>query len=487
MRLGVRQMQRNLQSIGEFLGCNEDFPSGDLRADSRQVLPSDVFVAAKGQLQDGRSYIDAALKNGASAVIYEAADGFSFNQSGIKSYGIKNLNAILPQLSSRYYGEPSKQIGLFGVTGTNGKSSTTYYVAQLLEAVSMHCGIIGTVGNGFFGDLRPAVNTTPGPVEIQQELVRQIEAGARYVAMEVSSHGIAQGRIDGLTFKRTAFTNLSRDHLDFHKTMEAYFEVKKSFILRDPDCISVLNSDDEWIKTGLLNGSVSGNFLTAGRGGGFGFDRLKAHGAGTSFVLRENENCWDINLPLIGAFNVSNALMAYALVRSLGFEGAPLREALANLKPLKGRMELFSIKDSPLCIVDYAHTPDGLQKALSGARQHTSGRLVCVAGCGGDRDRGKRPMMAEIATRQSDLVIFTDDNPRTEDPDQIMADMLKGVFNNHYEVIHDRREAITRAISLCGSEDAVLIAGKGHEDYQIVGTTKRHFSDQEVVREVLDI
>ncbi len=480
-------MQRNLRSIGEFLGIDQDICSGDLQADSRKVVPGDVFVATVGQIQDGREYIDAAIKNGASAIIYESSDGFNFEHTGIRTFGIKNLSSKLPILASLYYGEPSKKIHLIGVTGTNGKSSTTYYVAQILEVAEKKCGIIGTVGNGFYGNLKPSPNTTPGPIEIQKELLRQVAEGAEYIAMEVSSHGIAQGRIDGLAFDRTAFTNLSRDHLDFHKTMEAYFEVKKGFILKNSSHVAVLNGDDDWIKTGLLASNTLHNSWIIGSDGRIGIGNRTAHGTGTTFELREDGVTELITIPLIGDFNVYNAVMAYAIARSYGVEKSLARKGLTQLKPLIGRMELFSSDNKPLCIVDYAHTPDGLEKALTGARLHTKGKLWCVVGCGGDRDRGKRPMMAEIATRLADGIIFTDDNPRTEDPEQIMSDMLKGVMQKNYEVIHDRKEAIQKAITLGHDGDAVLIAGKGHEDYQIVGTTKRHFSDQEIVRETLKI
>lgn len=482
-------MQRNLNTISEYLGIEEDFSLllGDLQSDSRQIVKGDVFVATKGQCLDGRNYIDVAIQNGAAAIIYENNDGFNFVSENVKSFGVSNLSQKLPKLAAKFYGEPSKKIHLIGITGTNGKSSITYYIAQLLNIIGKKCGIIGTVGNGFIDDLKPTPNTTPGPIELQKELLRQIDLGAEYIAMEVSSHGIAQGRIDGLYFDRTAFTNLSRDHLDFHKTMEAYFAVKKDFILKNQNKIAVLNGDDEWIKKGLLPEISTNTSWTVGRNSRFGIDNFSAQGDGTSFDLSDEGITKRIDVHLIGAFNIYNAVMAYAIVRSYSDDLATLQNGLTKLKPLKGRMELFTNREAPLCVVDYAHTPDGLEKALTGARSHTKGRMICVVGCGGDRDRGKRPMMASMADKLSDYVIFTDDNPRTEDPQQIIDDMLSVKLNNAYEVIHDRAEAIKKAIYLARSEDTVVIAGKGHEDYQIIGKVKHHFSDQEVVKEALKL
>lgn len=479
---------RNLDAIKRFTGSDCQLEVNELRSDSRAVSKGDVFVAVRGQLRDGRKYIGDAVRNGAAAVIYENSDGYEFRQDGVECIGVSGLDAKLPEMASVFYDEPSKKLKVVGITGTNGKSSTAYYVAQLFAAVGIKCGIVGTVGNGFVDHLTPAVNTTPGPVEVQQELLRQLSHGARYVAMEVSSHGIAQGRIRGITFAAVVFTNISRDHLDFHKTFEAYFGVKKGFILENSRLPVILNSDDKHARAELLPElKRAPAVVTVGSEGSVGISEIAAESAGTSFTLARDGMEQRITLPLIGAFNVYNAVEAFAAVRAFAVDDKALAEALRTLKPLKGRMEIFRRQGSPLCLVDYAHTPDGIEKALTGAREHTQGRLISVVGCGGDRDRGKRPMMAEMAASLSDYLIITDDNPRTEDPQRIVDDMLEGKISCDYEVIHDRRAAIVRAVELASVRDTVVVAGKGHEDYQIIGAVKHHFSDQEVLKEVLEI
>lgn len=480
---------KNLSCIQEYIGQNVDLLVGDLQADSRRISVGDVFVAMNGQVQDGRAYITKAIAQGAAAVIYENGDGFSFSSDGIKCFGISDLNSKIPQIAAKFYGEPSKVLKVIGVTGTNGKSSITYYIAQLLAALGYKCAIIGTVGNGFIDNLEATSNTTPGPIELQQLLVKFLENGAQYVAMEVSSHGIAQGRINGVHYERTAFTNLSRDHLDFHKTIEAYYKVKEDFILENKDRVSVVNFDDSMIRGNLLPKLDSKVAETVGMGDGADFliKEPTAAECGTTFKLScKNEKEYDVFVPLIGLFNVYNAVMALALVNSLADSYEKLISAMRSLKPLIGRMELFKTKKSPLCIVDYAHTPDGLQKAIAAAREHTRGKLYVVCGCGGDRDNGKRPAMGKIATSLADRVIFTNDNPRTEDPVRIMNQIIEGADCNNYQIEYDRKQAIIKAVTSSSNSDLVLIAGKGHEDYQIIGNVKHHFSDQEIVREVIE-
>ncbi len=478
---------RNLKLISDYLGCDIDLNVGQLCSDSRKVTPGDVFVATRGQVQDGRKYINQAVANGASAVLYENDDGFQFASDGIVAVGIENLERKLPKLAAEFYGNPSHSLKLIGITGTNGKSSTAYYIAQLFAAIGIRCGIVGTVGNGFIDNLIPSPNTTPGPIEIQQELVRQQQMGAEFVAMEVSSHGIAQGRINGLLFATTVFTNITRDHLDFHKTFEEYFAVKQGFILDNASVPVVVNIDDKTVASQLLPKLNDAQIHTVGIGAQFGISHIEAHGRGTSFNLLFDGSDYSISVPLMGAFNVYNVTEALAAVCCFSNQVSQLIKSLGQIKPLKGRMELFRNENSPLCLVDYAHTPDGLEKALLGARAHTSGKLICVVGCGGDRDKGKRPMMAQVASSLSDYIIFTDDNPRTEDPKAIVKDMLMGKITTTYEVIHDRRQAIEHALQHATEQDTVLVAGKGHEDYQIIGTVKHHFSDQEVLKEVLHL
>ena len=478
---------KNIAIINEYLKDPLDLMVGELEADSRKIKEGDVFVAIKGQVQDGRIYIDQAIKQGASVILYENSDGFTYESSLAKCIGISDLNTKLPKLAAAFYDHPSQKLQVIGVTGTNGKSSITYYIAQMLASLGEKCAIIGTVGNGFIDHLETATNTTPGPIEIQRLLVQFKEAGAKYVAMEVSSHGIAQGRIDGIDFARTAFTNLSRDHLDFHKTIEAYFKVKEDFILRFKDRASVLNFDDPMIAQNLSPKLEPQYALTVGtkQGASYLIQAAKATDQGTEFSLLKAQKTKSLYVPLIGLFNVYNAIMALALVDSLVNQYDKLTESLSSLKPLVGRMQIYKTVKSPLCIVDYAHTPDGLEKAIVAAREHTKGELLVVVGCGGDRDHGKRPTMGKIATTLANYAFFTNDNPRTEDPKAIMEQIIAGVSTNNYEIEYDRKEAITKAIQKATVSDLVLIAGKGHEDYQIIGKQKLHFSDQEIVQEVL--
>lgn len=477
-------MSIQLTNIKDYLVNCPAILVNDLRADSRLVDENDVFVATKGQVLDGRLYIEQAISKGASVIIYENIDGFVFNDPKVLSFGVTNLSEKLPQLASAFYDHPSKKIKVIGVTGTNGKSSTTYYIAQFFELLNIRCGIVGTVGTGFIDKLESSMNTTPGPIEIQQILKNMYEQGASYVAMEVSSHGIVQHRIDGITFYRKAFTNLSRDHLDFHKTMENYFEVKKDFILDHSSEITVVNSDDQWIADRLLT-TIKTNIWTVGKDGKFSITNIEPTSSGTKFCLSFEDQIYKLNLTLIGEFNVYNISMALALVLSANDSIDNIEKLIhlaEKIKPLIGRMEIFKTNNFPMCVVDYAHTPDGLEKALSSLRSHTKSQVICVVGCGGDRDKGKRSIMAQIATSLSDKVIFTDDNPRTEDPIAIMNDILVGAKGN-FEVIHDRKQAIEHAINNACENDIVLVAGKGHEDYQIIGTKKIHFSDQEIIKE----
>lgn len=463
--------------------CFDDTQVASITCDSRKAGRNDAFIAFPGEVCDGRAFIG---KTDAGVVIYESGDGFE-PVTPAKSFGVCGLRKKLPAMAAAFFGDPSANgLKVAGITGTNGKSSTSWYLAQLIDAAGGKCGVIGTVGNGFVGHLVPSVNTTPGPIEIQQTLLAMKEAGATHVAMEVSSHGIAQGRIDGVTFAATAFTNFTQDHLDFHGTMEEYFAVKRGFILNHGGVPSVLNADDPEIAKNLADAAGDRAVLMGSRGA-YQVSGIKATGAGTSFVLCRGQESAALNLPLIGAFNVMNAVMALALAESmLGKRLDP--RLLEGLKPLSGRMELFKTPDSPLCLVDYAHTPDGVEKAAAAAREHVSGKVVAVLGCGGDRDKTKRPIMAKTALDICDELIITDDNPRTEDPEAIVRDMISGISGrSNFSVVHDRKQAIEKAVKSCSDGDAVLIAGKGHEDYQIVGAERRHFSDQETVREILDL
>ncbi len=494
-------MQRTLYEIKEFLGLKPDAADRqqvltDLVSSQREVSPGAIFYARKGLHTDARTLIPEALERGAGAVLMDKADA---EPNFVALCGrvpclILGKKSDLAQLASFFFHHPSEKLRLLGVTGTNGKTTVTFLTAQLLESLGKKCYILGTLGCGFLGQLKKSANTTLEPIALQRELALAVSQGARYAVMEVSSIGAAEGRIDGCSFFGAAFTNLTRDHLDYHQTMENYAEAKFSFLSRVKPQRVVINADDEWGRQFLcrLDQSVyfgsdkSLPFITDKRGMYAG--KLSFNSNGCQFEVVSSLGQIAVKLPLFGAFNVSNYMAAISLLHAVGL---PLPEMLAfsdKLKPVVGRMERFAAtsgQDLPLCVVDYAHTPDGVEQALKACRQHMAGggRLICVLGCGGDRDAGKRPLMALKAAVFADEVILTMDNPRSEDPKAIIDDMLLGVAEARFKVscVLDRRKAIAAAVQSGSAQpgSVVLIAGKGHEDYQILKDRTIHFSDRE--------
>ncbi|MEZ7863232.1 MAG: UDP-N-acetylmuramoyl-L-alanyl-D-glutamate--2,6-diaminopimelate ligase [Aeromonadaceae bacterium] len=469
----------------------EPIPVREMQLDSRAVKPGDLFIALKGHAVDGRDFIPAAVAQGAAAVLYQPDEAASLPVSTIPCIPVPHLGAHLSALAGAFYGEPGKQLQLVGVTGTNGKSTTTQLIANWRSLLGGTAGVMGTIGNGLFGQLTPCENTTASALAIQQELARQLAQGADLVAMEVSSHGLVQGRVAALPFAVAAFTNLSRDHLDYHGTMEAYAAAKRTLFSRLPARDCVLNGDDAvaqvWLREMPDAVTYSLDSGVAPRGGRFvEVTGLTFHDRGFSAEIDSSWGPGELRVPLLGRFNVANTLAALACLLVLGYDLKALLAVAPQLQPVTGRMECFGGGDRPLVVVDYAHTPDGLEKALEAARLHCRGRLFCVVGCGGDRDRGKRPMMAAIAERLADRTILTDDNPRTEDPAQIIRDMQAGLqAPNVVTVEHQREAAIRLALQQAGAGDLVLVAGKGHEDYQIIGKQKLMYSDRETVAQLV--
>ncbi len=460
---------------------------GEMQLDSRAIMPGDLFIALKGHAKDGRSFIPAAIARGAVAVIYEETPDFAPEESPVPMIAFPRLPERLSALAGVFYGDPGRQLQLVGVTGTNGKSTTTQLIAHWCHLLGGQAGVLGTLGNGLFGQLQPCANTTGSAVEIQRELARELSLGADLVAMEVSSHGLVQHRVAALPFAVAAFTNLSRDHLDYHGSMEAYAAAKRELFSLLPSRDCVLNADDpvarQWLaelpdavvysQQGLMF-SYSGRFVVV--------ERVEFHERGFSASINSSWGMGVLSAPLLGAFNVDNVLAALTCLLVLGYDFKALLSVAPLLLPVTGRMECFGGQDKPLLVVDYAHTPDGLEKALEAAREHCAGELWCLVGCGGDRDKGKRPMMAAVAERLADHLIITDDNPRTESAEQIVSDMLAGLRQpDSCRVQHNRQLAIKEALAAAKSGDVILIAGKGHEDYQIIGSEKLHYSDRETV------
>lgn len=475
--------------------------------DSRQVQQGDLFVALKGHQVDGRQFITKAIEQGAALVLAEADEGISepelasefakcnLNRTACKVISVPNLPKMLSAIANAFYAEPSKKLTLVGITGTNGKTTTAQLFAQWRNLLGGKSAVMGTIGNGLYGQVQEAVNTTGSAIEIQRNLADFVTLGADFCAMEVSSHGLAQYRAEALDFDLAVFTNLSRDHLDYHNTMEEYAAAKFRLFSELSTKQQVINADDEigkqWLAKLPQAVAVSINPTET-------LNQTRwLQAKNVSYTLQgakiEFASSWGngkLDSRLIGAFNVSNLLTAFAGLLALGYELQKLLETAPLLTGVCGRMECLVSEEvpqaNPMVIVDYAHTPDALEKALQAARLHCDGKLWCVFGCGGDRDTGKRPLMASIAEQYADNVIVTDDNPRTEDPDIIFADIMQGFKKpKNVQKMHIRQYAIEQAISQADSKDVVLIAGKGHEDYQIIGTKKYHFSDQEVAKKFL--
>lgn len=483
---------KKLTALFNLLNVLKEVEVQDLVLDSRKVTKGDLFVAVKGHHVDATGFIAQAISSGASAVVAETDSSeqhlYLEYQQDIPVIYYYRLSENLSAIADKFYDSPSKKLTLVGITGTNGKTTVSQLLAQWALALNHKPAVMGTIGNGLLGQVKEAKNTTGSPIEIQSSLDSFVKAGADFASIEVSSHGLVQHRVEALTFKAAIFTNLSRDHLDYHGTMEEYAKAKKRFFFELHPELQILNADDpvgaEWLSE-LPNGIAvscnphyqphSNHWLKA--------TNIRFTNQGAIIDFSSTWGNGTLNSSLIGAFNVSNLLLAMTTLLALGYSLNRLLETVSSLKGVSGRMETIKVGNKPTVIVDYAHTPDALEKALIATREHCDGKLWCVFGCGGDRDTGKRPLMAKVAEQFADMVIVTKDNPRTEDPDQIEADIARG-FNNMDKVgfIPDRDQAIAFAIESAVENDVILIAGKGHEDYQIIGHDVIHFSDQETAK-----
>ncbi len=466
-----------------------------LALDSRCVQSGDLFFACQGSHSDGRAFIGQAIEKGAVGVLAETHPDLPeyYLEKGIPVIAIPQLHQKVSEIAARFYHHPGDSLDIIGITGTNGKTSTSYFIAAILQHLAKVCGIMGTLGNGIYGNIKPGVLTTPDAITIQKNLAEFLALGAKHVAMEVSSHSLDQGRVQHVPFKVGIFTNLTRDHLDYHGTMEAYGAAKAKLFDNPFLQFAVINIDDQFGQKLIQK--------IAGRKQVFAYSTTtKAHDFPLTYVKKVY---WDaegirayISTPwgegeicsrLIGQFNLSNLLAVVTTLCLLKIPFQSVVEAISLLQPVAGRMQSFGGGDNPLVVVDYSHTPDSLEKALLALRSHCEGKLYCVFGCGGDRDRGKRPIMAGIAEKLADVVMVTDDNPRTEDPAMIVADILKGFSApNKIIVQHDRSKAIRDVIHYAQQGDCVLIAGKGAETYQQIGEQKIPYSDIDQVIGVIN-
>lgn len=468
----------------------------EMKLDSRTVAAGDLFMAVVGHQTDGRRYIPQAIAQGVAAVVAEAGNGVEEGEIhewyGVPVIYLRQLNQRLSALAGRFYKQPSSLLSLIGVTGTNGKTTTTHFLAQWAQLLGKVSAVMGTVGNGVMGHIHPTDNTTSSPIKIQQLLAQLQRQGVHCAMMEVSSHGLVQHRVSDLHFAVAVFTNLSRDHLDYHGDMTQY-EAAKWRLFGELDVSQrIINADDiigrRWLAKlpQAVAVSVSGHLPDGWQGDWLCASDVLYHACGADISFH---SCWGegiIHSQIIGEFNVNNLLLALAALLALGYPLPALLDTASQLQPVCGRMEVFHTEGRPTVLVDYAHTPDALKKALMAARWHCHGKLWCVFGCGGDRDKGKRPLMGAIAEQHADRVIITDDNPRGEAAQDIIHDIKSGLLNTgSVQTISGRSEAIISAIMQATPADLVLVAGKGHEDYQIIGQQRINYSDRTIVARLL--
>ncbi|HUC93138.1 MAG TPA: UDP-N-acetylmuramoyl-L-alanyl-D-glutamate--2,6-diaminopimelate ligase [Paenibacillus sp.] len=465
-----------------------------IETDSRKVKPGDLFICLPGHTVDGHDYAQAAVDGGAVALVVQRRLDIAVPQ-----IVVKDSRLAMAVMAGRYYGSPSERMKLIGVTGTNGKTTVTYLVEKIMQDAGYAAGVIGTIERRFGGRAFPMSGTTPEALELQRYLHEMAEAGTAYCAMEVSSHALEQGRVKGCRFRTAVFTNLTQDHLDYHGTMERYAGAKQLLFSRlgntyaaeaDRRSYAVLNADDE--ASASFARATSAEVIT------YGVDRdadvrasdIRIAARGTSFRAATFRGETDITLRMVGKFNVYNALAALSCAL---IEGIPLEAAKASLEAVPGvpgRVESVDAGQPFTVVVDYAHTPDGLENVLKAVREFATRKVLCVFGCGGDRDRTKRPIMGRIAASYADYVIVTSDNPRTEEPHAILADIeaglrADGVAAERYELLVDRRAAIEKAVEMASPGDVVLIAGKGHETYQIIGNKTLDFDDRLVAEQAI--
>lgn len=481
----------------------EDIEIAGVTQDSRNAGVNDVFIALRGATSHGLQFADQVVHAGVSVVLWDAAD--EVHSVAVRALAkqviclqVDGLQLKTGEIAARFYNRPSRDLYLVGVTGTDGKTSVSHYLAQCLDNESSRCGVLGTLGNGLVNALKPTGLTTASAVQVQQSLASLVADGASAAVMEVSSHGLEQGRVSSVEFDTAIFTNLSRDHLDYHGTMESYFEAKSKLFVSEGLKSAVINLDDDF---GRLLAEACKERLTV-----YGYStqsEIDALESCADFIvhaksIKAAEQGFEINvvtpkgagyfeLKLLGDFNVSNvlAVLSALLLNNVAFEDAI--QCLQAVRPVAGRMELIDSDDGPTVIVDYAHTPQGIVAACKAVKRHFGGELWCVFGCGGDRDHEKRPMMAQAAEQYADHVVVTSDNPRHEDPQVIIDQIIAGLAEPAAAASFiDRREAIAHAISAAAPGDVILIAGKGHESCQIVGDKYVVFDDRDVARSLLE-
>lgn len=500
-----------LTEVEEVRGDHDQEVTG-LTYDSRKVGAGQVFFAVPGEKVDGHDFIPEAIRRGAATIVCARQTSVA---PGVAFVRVKDVRRAMGHWSAHFYRQPSQKLKLVGVTGTNGKTTVTYLVESMLRAAGIEPGVIGTINYRYCGAELPAHHTTPESLDLQELMDKMLGAGVKAVVMEVSSHALIQERVRGLDFDVGVFTNLSRDHLDYHRDMDDYFSAKSRLFTdylkssAKSEKAAVIYADDPRGRQLLafLAGNADMEVFSYGEGPQYHIHPLNVvrDVGGLRGQIRAKNETVEFASALIGTANLQNIMAAVGVGLALGLDGEALTQGIARLRAVPGRLEKVANDLGITILVDYAHTPDALEKVLAAVRPVTQGKLITVFGCGGDRDRGKRPLMGEIAARLSDVVVVTSDNPRTEDPLSILVEIEDGVrkadlrkyaaqnpetrnskLETGYCVEADRRAAIRIALRAAKPGDAVLIAGKGHEDYQILGVTKIHFDDREVAREELE-
>ena len=454
---------------------------GEVRYDSRAVGKGDLFVAIRGYATDGHKYIEKALEQGAAAVVCEEAP------EGVPAVVVENSRKALAEIAANRFGHPADSMVMLGVTGTNGKTTTTYLVKHMLEDAGHKVGLIGTNQNLIGSEVIETERTTPESYELHALFARMRDAGCTHVIMEVSSHSLVLDRVHGIRFAVGAFTNLTQDHLDFHKTMENYRQAKA--ILFTVSDRGVINLDDAAADKMLADAKCPCLTYSCGNEkAGLCATNLQLHADGVEFDARYNGETAHVRLPIPGHFSVENALNALGMVLSLGMPLADAAKSMATATGVKGRVEVVPTDTDYTVLIDYAHSPDAIENILSSVRQFAKGRVIALFGCGGDRDKTKRPLMAQKAAENADYLIITSDNPRTENPNEIIEDIIPGINGKGTScaIISDRTQAIDYAIKNAREGDVIVLCGKGHETYQIIGDEKIHYDEREIVKRILD-
>lgn len=472
-----------LQSVNGSTGI----PVNGIYIDSRRVTPGSVFVAIRGEKSDGHSFIPKAVALGAAAIVCEEFPAQL--TEGITYVKVNNTHEAVAYMAHNFYGEPSRYIKLVGITGTNGKTTIATILYKLFSALGYKCGLLSTVQNHIGSEVVPSTHTTPDAVSLNALLKRMVDAGVTHVFMECSSHAIHQHRITGLHFTGALFSNITHDHLDYHKTFDEYIRVKKSFFDGlGSDAFAISNLDDKRGTVMLQNTPAKKYYYSLKNMADFKGRILE--NALTGLVMTVNDK--EVHFRLIGEFNAYNLLAIYGAAVCMGEDSSEVLRLLSTLTSAEGRFDYIVSATNIIAIVDYAHTPDALENVLMTIKKLRKGyeQVITVVGCGGNRDKTKRPVMAQIATELSDKAIFTSDNPRFEDPEEILRDMEAGLNSAGRRKaisIVDRREAIRQAVSMAGKDDIILLAGKGHEKYQVIGDEQRHFDDKEELRGAFEL